>query len=64
MLATGARFVVGYDRPNGWPRRLPDWPPQPMQPQQPRQARKGGPWIGQVELASQTFIGGWRVVAR
>jgi 4-amino-4-deoxy-L-arabinose transferase-like glycosyltransferase len=28
MLATGARFVVGYDRPSGdgWPRRLPDWP--------------------------------------
>jgi hypothetical protein len=28
MRATGARFVVGYDRPDGtgWPRRLPDWP--------------------------------------
>jgi hypothetical protein len=28
MLTTGARFVVGYDRPDGtgWPRRLPDWP--------------------------------------
>ena len=26
MLATGARFVVGYDRDLGWPRRLPDWP--------------------------------------
>ena len=29
MLATGARFVVGYDRQDGtagWPRRLPDWP--------------------------------------
>jgi len=26
MLATGARFVVGYDRQAGWPRRLPDWP--------------------------------------
>jgi 4-amino-4-deoxy-L-arabinose transferase-like glycosyltransferase len=26
MRATGARFVVGYDRDSGWPRRLPDWP--------------------------------------
>jgi 4-amino-4-deoxy-L-arabinose transferase-like glycosyltransferase len=26
MRATGARFVVGYDRDRGWPRRLPDWP--------------------------------------
>jgi hypothetical protein len=28
MRDTGARFVVGYDRPDGtgWPRRLPDWP--------------------------------------
>ena len=26
MAATGARFVVGYDRAGGWPRRLPDWP--------------------------------------
>jgi 4-amino-4-deoxy-L-arabinose transferase-like glycosyltransferase len=26
MRATGARFVVGYDKDKGWPRRLPDWP--------------------------------------
>jgi Dolichyl-phosphate-mannose-protein mannosyltransferase len=26
MQATGARFVVGYDRQTGWPSRLPDWP--------------------------------------
>jgi hypothetical protein len=28
LLATGARFLVGYDRPDGrgWPQRLPDWP--------------------------------------
>ena len=26
MLATGARFLAGYDRPGGWPRTLPDWP--------------------------------------
>jgi hypothetical protein len=26
MRATGARFLVGYDRQDGWPRRLPDWP--------------------------------------
>jgi hypothetical protein len=26
MQATGARFIVGYDRDQGWPRRLPDWP--------------------------------------
>jgi hypothetical protein len=26
MNATGARFLAGYDRPGGWPRRLPDWP--------------------------------------
>jgi len=24
--ATGARWLAGYDRPGGWPRRLPDWP--------------------------------------
>ena len=39
MRATGARFVVGYDRPDGtgWPRRLPDWPA----PADPRQALIG-----------------------
>jgi hypothetical protein len=28
MLATGARFVAGYERDDGtgWPQRLPDWP--------------------------------------
>jgi hypothetical protein len=26
MLATGARFVVGYEREHGWPHRLSDWP--------------------------------------
>jgi 4-amino-4-deoxy-L-arabinose transferase-like glycosyltransferase len=26
LRATGARFLVGYDRDGGWPRRLPDWP--------------------------------------
>jgi hypothetical protein len=26
MLTTGAAFIVGYDRPGGWPARLPDWP--------------------------------------
>jgi hypothetical protein len=28
FLATGARFLVGYDRSDGtgWPQRLPDWP--------------------------------------
>jgi hypothetical protein len=26
MLTTGAQFIVGYDRPGGWPARLPDWP--------------------------------------
>ena len=26
LLATGARFLVGYDRDQGWPRRLLDWP--------------------------------------
>jgi len=62
MLATGARFVVGYDRPNGWPRRLPDWPPPAKPP-----AKNGGRWIGQVQLASeasQVWIGGWRIVTR
>ena len=29
MRATGARFVVGYDKDRGWPRRLPDWPTSP-----------------------------------
>ena len=29
LAATGARFLVGYDRADGsgWPQRLPDWPP-------------------------------------
>ncbi len=26
MLTTGAAYIVGYDRPGGWPQRLPDWP--------------------------------------
>jgi hypothetical protein len=26
MLATGAEYIVGNDRPGGWPGRLPDWP--------------------------------------
>ncbi len=26
LLTTGAAFIVGYDRPGGWPARLPDWP--------------------------------------
>jgi hypothetical protein len=26
MLTTGAAFIVGYDRPGGWPALLPDWP--------------------------------------
>ncbi len=27
LLSTGAEYLVGYDRPGGWPGRLPDWPP-------------------------------------
>jgi hypothetical protein len=26
MRTTGARLLIGYDRPGGWPRTLPDWP--------------------------------------
>ena len=26
LLSTGALLMVGYDRPGGWPRTLPDWP--------------------------------------
>jgi hypothetical protein len=26
LLSTGAEYLVGYDRPGGWPSRLPDWP--------------------------------------
>ncbi|HVT07245.1 MAG TPA: glycosyltransferase family 39 protein [Polyangia bacterium] len=26
LLSTGAQLIVGYDRPGGWPRTLPDWP--------------------------------------
>ncbi len=26
LLSTGAEYLVGYDRPGGWPQRLPDWP--------------------------------------
>ena len=31
LNATGARFLAGYDRPSGWPRRLPDWPAADVQ---------------------------------
>ena len=49
MRATGARFMVGYDRDGGWPRRLPDWPTEPdPQDRQDRQDR----------------IGHWRIVDR
>jgi len=27
LLSTGAEYLVGTDRPGGWPARLPDWPP-------------------------------------
>ena len=38
MRATGARFLVGYDRRRtGWPRRLPDWP-QPRRAGEPDSA--------------------------
>lgn len=36
LLSTGAALMAGYDRPGGWPSRLPDWP---------RQARRFGHWI-------------------
>jgi hypothetical protein len=49
MRATGARFVVGYDKDKGWPRRLPDWPTSPTT--QTRQTR-------------EVRIGHWRVVDR
>jgi dolichyl-phosphate-mannose-protein mannosyltransferase len=26
LLSTGAEYLIGYDRPGGWPERLPDWP--------------------------------------
>ncbi len=26
LLSTGAEYLIGYDRPGGWPARLPDWP--------------------------------------
>jgi hypothetical protein len=26
LLSTGAEFLVGYDRPGGWPQRVIDWP--------------------------------------
>jgi len=57
MLATGARFVVGYDRQDGiagWPRRLPDWPREGSVPSR----------LGAVPQVSETSIGHWRVVAR
>jgi len=46
MLATGARFVVGYDHdPSlGWPRRLPDWP------------RDGGTPIGRWRVVDRAQI--------
>ncbi|MES1205521.1 MAG: glycosyltransferase family 39 protein [Pseudomonadota bacterium] len=36
LLSTGALLIVGYDRPGGWPRTLPDWP---------RGGRRFGHWI-------------------
>ena len=41
MNTTGARFLVGYDRPGGWPRRLPDWPRADVQIGRWRVARRG-----------------------
>ena len=26
LQSTGAQYMIGYDRPGGWPSRLPDWP--------------------------------------
>jgi len=26
LRSTGAQYMIGYDRPGGWPSRLPDWP--------------------------------------
>jgi Dolichyl-phosphate-mannose-protein mannosyltransferase len=54
MLATGARFMIGYDRQDGtgWPRRLPDWPAAP-------DAR-----VGELPQVRQAQIGRWRVLAR
>jgi len=36
LLSTGAEYIVGYDRPGGWPERLPDWP---------RGGQRFGHWI-------------------
>ena len=36
LLSTGAMLMVGYDRPGGWPRTLPDWPAA---------SRRFGHWI-------------------
>jgi len=46
MLATSARFVVGYDHdPSlGWPRRLPDWP------------RDGGTPIGRWRVVDRAQV--------
>ena len=54
MLATGARFVVGYERQNGqgWPNRLPDWP------------ARGSKQDAQQEAQQEAQIGRWRIVAR
>ena len=60
MLATGARFVVGYAREErrdgtaGWPRRLPDWPREGSAVSQ----------LAAISQVSQASIGHWRVVAR
>jgi len=36
LLSTGAALMAGYDRPGGWPGKLPDWP---------RQSQRFGHWI-------------------
>jgi len=53
MRATGARFVAGYDRPDGtgWPHRLPDWPRDQHD-------------TGDTDGGGGTRFGRWRVVSR
>ena len=53
MRATGARFLVGYDRADGtgWPRRLPDWPSDGRSARRIRSAA-GGSSVGDCKCAN------------
>jgi 4-amino-4-deoxy-L-arabinose transferase-like glycosyltransferase len=62
LSATGARFLVGYDRSDGtgWPQRLPDWPkPDGPKPKDDSPDRNNG----RADVGGTRF-GRWRALRR